>query len=193
MSREEDREQLIQQALRQTEQNQWLQQLKDLTLKELTSAEIANVAQANPANIQEVAASQLAIINRYYESVLQQAQHSFRLALTAAGIGLLFFLAAVSFLLLQQPDNLSNVSLISGALIEAISAINFYLYGRASNQLASFHTRLDRTQLFLLANSVCENLEGEVKLSTRAELVRTIANSQVISSAEKTQKPHSKE
>ncbi len=71
MNREKDREQLVQQTLRLTEQQQLIQQLK-----ELTSAQIENVAKANPANIQEVAATQLAISNRYYESALQQSQRS---------------------------------------------------------------------------------------------------------------------
>lgn len=148
--------------------------IKSLTIREKA---IANVAQADPGNIQQVAASQLSIINSYYQSVLQQAQQSFRWALVAAGIGLLFFLAAIGFLVFQQSTSISNISIISGALIEVISAINFYLYSRASVQLASFHNRLDTTQRFLLANSVCENLEGEIKHITRASLVEIIANS----------------
>ena len=44
------------------------------------------VAKANPANIQEVAASQLAISNRYYESALQQSQRSFQSALVLATV-----------------------------------------------------------------------------------------------------------
>ena len=140
------------------------------------TAEIEAVAKADPANIQQVAASQLAIVNSYYESVLTQAQQSFIWALRAAGVGLLFFIASVSFLLFKQTENVSVISLISGALVEVISAINFYLYNHASSQLASFHASLDRTQHFILANSVCESLSGEMKQNTRAELVRTIAH-----------------
>jgi len=86
-----------------------------------------------------------------------------------------FFLTSVGFLLLQQPHSLANISLISGALIEVISAINFYLYGKTSAQLASFHTRLDITQRFLLANSMCESLEGEFKQRARYELIKTVS------------------
>lgn len=155
--------------------------LKSLQLVGTTT----KVAQADPANIQEVAASQLQIINNYYQSVLYQAQRSFTWALIAAGVGLAFFLAAIAFLIFQQPANISQVSLISGALIEVISAINFYLYGRASNQLAFFHNRLDRTQRYLLANSVCENLEGEIKQTTRAELARAMFGSAALGAEEK--------
>ncbi len=72
-------------------------------------------------------------------------------------------------------QNVAVVSLISGALIEVISGINFYLYGKTSVQLADFQTRLDVTQRFLLANSMCESLEGDYKQKARSELIRTIA------------------
>ncbi len=120
----------------------------------------ASVAQADPSNIQQVAASQLELINNYYSTILNQAVQSFRWAIIAAGVGLAFFVAAVTFLLTSQQTNLSAVSIISGALVEVISGVNFYLYRQALAQLELFHVRLERTQLFLLANSVCENLKG---------------------------------
>lgn len=135
----------------------------------------ANVAQADPSNVQEVAASQLELINNYYSTILDQARQSFRWAIIAAGVGLLFFISAVGFLLVTQKSDLSAISVISGALIEVIAGINFYLYGRTISQLDLFHGRLERTQRFLLANSVCEKLKGEAQQSARAELVRVIS------------------
>jgi hypothetical protein len=125
---------------------------------------------ANP-----VGASVLMRSDQYYESVLHQAQRSFHWALFAAIIGLLFFLAAVAFLLLRQPQNISFVSLISGALVEAISALNFYLYGRASQQLINFHQPLERTQRFILANNICDMLHDS-KEEIRAKLILTLIN-----------------
>ncbi len=136
----------------------------------------ASVAQADPSNIQEVAASQLELINNYYSTILNQAVQSFRWAIITAGAGFAFFVAAITFLLLSQPTNLSVVSIISGALVEVISGINFYLYRQALGQLELFHVRLERTQLFLLANSVCENLKGDFQQNARTELIRTIAS-----------------
>jgi hypothetical protein len=137
---------------------------------------VFRLSQTDPSKVQEVAASQVELLTIYHNVVLDQARRSFRWALIAAMIGLGFFLAAVAFLLLQQPQNLATVSLISGALIEIISGINFYLYGKTSAQLAEFQTRLDQTQRFLLANSVCEGLEGDYKQQTRAQLVGEIAS-----------------
>jgi hypothetical protein len=45
---------------------------------------ISRVARADPGNIQEVAASQLSIINSYYQSGLQQSQQSFHWSLVCS-------------------------------------------------------------------------------------------------------------
>ncbi len=136
---------------------------------------IEKLAGASPGDIQQIAASQFQLGTNFYNNVLLQSQKSFQWALRAAIVGLFFFIAAVIFLLLQQSANISYVSLLSGALIEVISAINFYLYGRASDQLGAFHVRLDKLQRFLVANSACERIEGgDIKDSTRSEIIKTV-------------------
>lgn len=153
-------------------------EVKSLIVEALNEAtKAAEALKPKPGDVLEVAASQLSIIAGIYSSVLRQADRSFVAALVYASVGLLCFIAAVGFLLLERPASLSIISFIAGAFVEVISGVNFYLYGRASNQLSTFHLRLDKTQNFLLANSVCENLEGEIKQQTRAELVHPIANS----------------
>jgi Cyanobacterial TRADD-N associated 2-Transmembrane domain len=138
---------------------------------------IESVARADPGNIQEVAASQLEISNNYYKSVLQQAKQSFRAAIVAAGVGLAFFIAALGIGLVKNRLDVAIISSISGAVVEVISGLNFWLFGRTAAQLDLFHVRLEQTQRFVLANSVCENLSGEVRDATRSELVRLIGNS----------------
>lgn len=148
----------------------------EITLKtHIIGPAVERLSKADPSKIQEIAASQIELLAIYHNLVLDQARRSFRWALLAAGVGFGFFMAAVGFLLLKQPQNASVISLISGALVEVISAINFYLYGKMSTQLSDFQIRLDKTQRFLLANSVCEGLEGDIRQQTRAELVRAIA------------------
>lgn len=121
---------------------------------------------------QEMGGASLKLINHYRHKVLQQAQQSFLSALLTAIVGFFFFLAAVSFLLLRQPTSVSIISIISGSLIEVISSINFYLYGRASRQLASFHKYLDRTTRFLVSDATCEKIEDkELKDATRSKLI----------------------
>ena len=66
--------------------------------------------------------------------------------------------------------------------------MNFYLYGQATNQLTDFQAPLDRIGRFLIANSICENIEGDAKNVTRAKLVETIANVPVIANNEENAK-----
>ena len=112
---------------------------------------IDSVARADPSNIQEVAASQLEISNNYYKSVLRQAQQSFRSAIVAAGVGLAFFIAALGIGLAQQRLDVAIISAVSGGIVEVISGLNFWLFGRTATQLDLFHVRLEQTQRFVLA------------------------------------------
>jgi transcriptional regulator with XRE-family HTH domain len=138
---------------------------------------VDQVAEANPKNIQEVAASQLAIINSYYLNGLEQSQQSFRWSLIWGGIGLVFFVIAVIVLLFRQPAEVAYVSGIGGAIVEVFAGTYLYLYKHASDQLGRFRFALDNTQRILLANSMCESLEKAEMQSMRAELIRLIVNS----------------
>jgi hypothetical protein len=135
---------------------------------------VTNLIKTHPGDIQETVASQIELIASFYNLVLKQARQSFRWAVIAAGIGLVFLLASLLFILLREPQYASIISLISGSVIEGIAGLNFYLYGKTSSQLAEFHTRLDITQRFLLANNLCDNLEGELKQQARYELIQKI-------------------
>ncbi len=135
---------------------------------------IEDVAKADPNNIQEVAASQLAIVNSYYQSGLQQSQRSFHWSLIWGGIGFGFLIVAVLVLLFQQSLRVAVASGVGGVLVEVFAGTYLYLYKHASDQLAQCRSSLDNTQWLLLANSMCEQLEGEVKQTARAELVKLI-------------------
>jgi hypothetical protein len=122
-----------------------------------------------------VAASQLKISNNYYQSVLGQAQQSFRSAIIAAGVGLGFFLAALGFALALGKLDVAIISSISGGIVEVIAGLNFWLFGKTAAQLDLFHVRLEQTQRFLLANSVCENLRDDARDTARSELVKSFS------------------
>jgi hypothetical protein len=136
---------------------------------------LERLSKADPSNVQEIVASQIELMAVYHNVVIDQARKSFTWALIAAGVGLAFFIGSVSFTLIWQAQNAAWISLISGALIEFISAINFYLYSKTSLQLADFQSRLDTTQRYLLANSICEGLDKNMKQLTRSGLVGVIA------------------
>jgi len=173
---------------RQIALKQQTAELKRGAINQMMDNSVAkNIAGAGAGDYQKIAASQIELDERYYRKVLQQANFSFWWALIAAIIGLFFFLVA-SGLILQQSGTMANASLISGVVVEVISGIGFTLYAHASRQLASFHIRLDRTMLFLFANTVCEHIKGELKETTRAELVLVMANSPKLEVKKKTRR-----
>jgi hypothetical protein len=133
------------------------------------------ISKAEPRDVQEIAASQITLLGNYYEIALDQAQKSFIAAFVAAVIGLIFFLVSVVFLVFIDQIKLAMIGVIGAAITEVISGINFYLYNKSASQLVEFLKNLNMTQRFLLANSICEGLEGDYKQQARSDLVRAIA------------------
>ncbi|MEZ5534940.1 MAG: hypothetical protein R3F02_04880 [Thiolinea sp.] len=145
------------------------------------AADVA-VRQLNDAktdDVKGIAASQISLLSRFYDLSLEQAGRSFRWALIASVVGLLFFMAAIVFQVLgKDGSELPLISVIGGALIEFIAGINFYLYGKTLSQLTLFQGRLEVTQRFLLANSLCESLGEKYRDETRAALIAQLASNE---------------
>jgi hypothetical protein len=138
---------------------------------------VREISQIDPSEIQQVAASQIRLLTAFYDTVLAQAQQSFRWALIGVGVGLSFFIVAIAFLLFSNTGQVATISAIAGGLVEVIAGINFVLYGKAAGQLGSFHERLEQTQRILLANSITESIEGDARNSTRSQLVMEVVRS----------------
>jgi hypothetical protein len=135
-------------------------------------ATLKRLSDADENDVKEIAIAQLELLSNYYELSLSQAARSFRWALIASMVGLVFFMAAISFLLNGNGSpELAIVSTIGGAVTEFIAGVNFFLYGKTLEQLNLFQGKLEATQRFLLANSLCENLGGNLRDKTRARLI----------------------
>src|SRR2546421_12886259 len=95
--------------------------------KEESNQDITRETRNGFFKTQEIFAEELAKLGEDNVKARKQAERAFRLAIIFASIGLLFFIASILFLLLlKQSGNLSIISLISGSLIEVLSALNFY-------------------------------------------------------------------
>jgi hypothetical protein len=136
---------------------------------------IQEAAAVDTADIAQVAASQLTISNAYYENVLLQARRSFTSAIAAAVAGLTFFMVGVVIAVVYKVQAAAVVSTLSGAIVETIAGLNFWLYARTSQQLESFHRRLERMQRYLVANSVGEGLRGKARDAALSDLMKMIA------------------
>jgi hypothetical protein len=152
-----------------------LQQLK---------AECEELARTRPGDTHKMASLHQQMSLNYYQDVRRQAQQSFYSALVAAIVGTLFFLYAAWYMLPRDGSTSSNayISLIAGALVQVISAINFYLYSKTAHQFSGFHVCLERTNRYLLVNTLCENLSDEHKDDMRMEIIRVIANAPMLTS-----------
>ena len=136
---------------------------------------LKNIAETKPDDVQQNAANQTALLTKYYGEVLAQAKTSFKWAVAASVVGLAFFLGAVIIALSTASIGTAAISVVSGAIVEVIAGINFYLYGKTTEQFSEFHQRLDQMQRFLLANSICSQIDGNSQYTSRADLVQFIA------------------
>jgi hypothetical protein len=136
---------------------------------------IDRIGKADPANVQQIAASQLELLAGCHQIALAQSRRSFFWALVGSGLGLSLFLAAAAFALTPQTALTGLILLLSGAIIEVVV---FVLYGRTMSQLSSFHSRLEVLQRYLLANSLCESLDGDERNKARAALIQEILRPQ---------------
>lgn len=138
-------------------------------IEEATQASIKRLSEADTKDVRSVAAAQIEMLSEFYQLSLSQASRSFRWALVASVVGLLFVLAAMLF------KEVETASLIGAGLIEFIAGVNFYLYGKTLSQLNLFQGRLEVTQRFLVANSLSETLGDDYRDKTRAQLITQLA------------------
>jgi hypothetical protein len=146
-------------------------------LKEL-QRECEEVATTKPGDTHQIASLMQQMSLHYYTDVRSQAQQSFRSALIAAVVGTVFFLLAAWYGMAKNEK--AWIGIVAGALTQVISAINFYLYGRAARQFATFHVCLERTNRYLLANTLCENLEMPLRDQVRHELIQVVSNAPML-------------
>jgi hypothetical protein len=133
---------------------------------------------ADPSDVQKIAASQIEMLRGFYTEVIDQSKQSFRLALHGSLLGLSFFIVAIAVLLLRAPQSseVAVISALAGGIVQVFSGMLFAMFRSARQQLSRYHERLDLTQRYLLANSICASMPDPTQTEVRAELVRTIAN-----------------
>jgi hypothetical protein len=141
---------------------------------------IQRIGTADPANVQLIAASQMELLAGYHQIALAQSRRIFFWALVGSGVGLIFFFAAVAFSLATGMALAALILFLSGATVEIVAGIVFVLYGKTTAQLTSFHSRLEVLQRYLLANSLCEALDGNDRNKARAALIQEISRPQVV-------------
>jgi hypothetical protein len=140
----------------------------------------------------EIVAKHERLILQYYRDVQKQANDSFDTARMAAKIGFCVLIVTLVYTLTMdglirfdklQPGsrNFMTVAItgaVSGALIEFIAGIAFWLYSRGARQFGAFHICLERTHRYLLAFKITEKMEKRDE--TLHNLVCIMANAPMI-------------
>jgi hypothetical protein len=143
------------------------------------SAEIQNIrdigASGNANKPWALAAEQMRVLSRYYAETLDQAEQSYYLALFTALIGLGVFVAAAFYIFLSKGEY-ATITIISGAVVEVISGVGFYLHSKTLPAMMDNSNRMDRMHRYLLSYALCENLPDPQKQTALAELMRSIAS-----------------
>ena len=147
-------------------------------------------------HVGEIVSKHEQLILDYYKDVLEQAQKSFASAKSVARIGfgvligtlvyILLFDAltriyAARFVMTEHSLAIAGIGVVSGALIEFIAGVHFWLYGRASKQFSAFHICLERTHRYLVAFKIAEGIRDQ-RDETLKNLVCIMANAPMITS-----------
>tara|TARA_B100000929_G_scaffold256247_1_gene218374 strand:- start:229 stop:840 length:612 start_codon:yes stop_codon:yes gene_type:complete len=80
------------------------------------------------SKIRDIVAAQIETLSVYHDLIINNARRSFQSAFASAIVGIIFLVVSVSFVLLGLSRDASIISTISGALVEVIAGVNFYLY-----------------------------------------------------------------
>jgi hypothetical protein len=149
----------------------------------IAKKEIEAIRNAPADNIQQVGAYNLNLNDMYCESIIKQANRSFWSALISASVGLVFFLLGAAFLIFNKQDagQLSLVTSLGAAVTAFVSGTSFYLYTQAMRHFEAFHLCLARTEIVLLENSICKQIEDPTKRDAAyASIVENIENLAVL-------------
>ncbi|MDB4874033.1 MAG: hypothetical protein JWM41_479 [Gemmatimonadetes bacterium] len=123
----------------------------------------------------DVVSKHEALILQYYQDVQDQAKQSFGTARSAARVGFWVVIVALGYALLfdalarfgkvapptSESMSVARVGLISGAIIELVAGVAFWLYSRGARQFGAFHICLERTHRYLLAYTIANQITGD--------------------------------
>lgn len=145
---------------------------RDKSLKE----SLDRLSNTDSKDVQGIGATQMEILNHYYSMGMDQSKNSFKFASAAALAGLAFFIVLIAYSVLKPQQNVINIASLGTVLSGFITGISFYTYNKSTSQLSSFHDKLFMTQRYLLANSMCEEINGGCKDETRSAIIKKLAD-----------------
>ena len=97
-------------------------------------------------------------LKEVYVICKQQIRKSFSAAMFSCFAGFILFVLAVIIFLLGGNNSASLTAGLSGAIVEIVSGLYFWMYRETSKQLGKYHKRLEATEKYLIALQIIEML-----------------------------------
>ena len=110
-------------------------------------------------------------LKEFYVICKQQIRKSFSAAMFSCFAGSVLFVLAVIIFLLGGNNSASLTAGLSGAIVEIVSGLYFWLYRETSKQLGKYHKRLEATEKYLIALQIIEMLPEENRNEQYGKLI----------------------
>lgn len=110
-------------------------------------------------------------LKEFYVICKQQIRKSFSAAMFSCFAGFVLFVLAVIIFLLGGNNSASLTAGLSGAIVEIVSGLYFWIYRETSKQLGKYHKRLEATEKYLIALQIIEMLPEENRNEQYGKLI----------------------
>jgi len=110
-------------------------------------------------------------LKEFYVICKQQIRKSFSAAMFSCFAGFMLFVLAVVLFLLGGNNSASFMAGLSGAIVEIVSGLYFWMYKETSKQLGKYHKRLEATEKYLIALQIIEMIPEENRSEHYGKLI----------------------
>ena len=110
-------------------------------------------------------------LKEFYVICKQQIRKSFSAAMFSCFAGFMLFILAVIIFLLGGNNSASFMAGLSGAKVEIVSGLYFWMYKETSKQLGKYHKRLETTEKYLIALQIIGMLPEENRNEQYGKLI----------------------
>ena len=110
-------------------------------------------------------------LKEFYVICKQQIRKSFSAAMFSCFAGFMLFVLAFITFLLGGNNSASFMAGLSGAIVEIVSGLYFWMYKETSKQLGKYHKRLEATEKYLIALQIIEMLPEENRSEQYGKLI----------------------
>ena len=110
-------------------------------------------------------------LKEFYVICKQQIRKSFSAAMFSCFAVFMLFILAVIIFLLGGNNSASFMAGLSGAIVEIVSGLYFWMYKETSKQLGKYHKRLETTEKYLIALQIIDMLPEENRNEQYGKLI----------------------